>query len=275
MSLVQVERRDAFWFARLNRPDKRNALSEAMIGELLALCDEVDRDPTARALVLWGAGGSFCAGGDFDRFQALMATAPPAGTDPATDPIATHNRLYGALLERLAALPVATLGVVRGAAMGGGFGLACVMDRVIATEDAVFALPEAALGLAPAQIAPFVAQRLGCVQARWHMLTAARLDAAAALKVGLADRVVTPVALDAAVTAELALLARVEPAALRVTKQLTLRNQSTPLAPALDAAAQDFATLLRAGSAQEGIAASRERRPPRWHTGVPALPEFT
>ena len=79
MSLVQVERRDAFWFARLNRPDKRNALSEAMIGELLALCDEVDRDPTARALVLWGAGGSFCAGGDFDRFQALMATAPPAG----------------------------------------------------------------------------------------------------------------------------------------------------------------------------------------------------
>ena len=272
MSLVQVERRDAFWFARLNRPDKRNALSEAMIGELLALCDEVDRDPTARALVLWGAGGSFCAGGDFDRFQALMATTPPPAE---TDPIATHNRLYGTLLERLSAIPVATLGIVRGAAMGGGVGLACVMDRVIATDDAVFAVPETALGLAPAQIAPFVARRLGCVQARWHLMTAARLDAAAALAMGLADRVVASSALEAAVAAELALLARVEPAALRVTKQLTLRNQSTPLAPALDAAAQDFATLLRAGSAQEGIAASRERRPPRWHTGVPALPEFT
>ena len=159
--------------------------------------------------------------------------------------------------------------------MGGGVGLACVMDRVIATDDAVFAVPETALGLAPAQIAPFVARRLGCVQARWHLMTAARLDAAAALAMGLADRVVASSALEAAVAAELALLARVEPAALRVTKQLTLRNQSTPLAPALDAAAQDFATLLRAGSAQEGIAASRERRPPRWHTGVPALPEFT
>jgi isohexenylglutaconyl-CoA hydratase len=271
MSLVQVERRGAFWFARLNRPDKRNALSETMIGELLALCDEVAGDPAARALVLWGAGGSFCAGGDFDRFQALMATVPPVGTDP----IATHNRLYGTLLERLAALPVATLGIVRGAAMGGGVGLACVMDRVIATDDAVFVLPEAALGLAPAQIAPFVAQRMGCVQARWHLLTAARLDAAAALAAGLADGVVAPGVLDAAVTAELALLARVEPAALRVTKQLTLRNQSAPLATALDAAAQDFAALLRAGSAQEGIAASRERRPPRWQTVVPALPEFT
>jgi len=113
------------------------------------------------------------------------------------------------------------------------------------------------------------------VQARWQLMTAARLDAAAALAMGLADRVVASAALDAAVAAELALLARVEPAALRVTKQLTLRNQSTPLAPALDAAAQDFAALLRAGSAQEGIAASRERRPPRWHIGVPALPEFT
>jgi isohexenylglutaconyl-CoA hydratase len=275
MSLVQVERRNAFWFARLNRPDKRNALSEAMIGELLALCDAVERDRGARALVLWGGGGSFCAGGDFDRFLELMATAPPAGSDPAIDPIATHNRLYGTLLERMAALPVATLGIVRGAAMGGGVGLACVMDRVLATDDAVFALPEAALGVTPAQIAPFVAQRLGNVAARWHLLTAARLDAAAALAVGLADRVVAAAALDAAVTAELALLARVEPAALRVTKQLTLRNQSVPLAAALDAAAQDFAALLRTGSAQEGIAASRERRPPHWHAGVPALPEFT
>ena len=65
------------------------------------------------------------------------------------------------------ALPVPTLGVVRGAAMGGGCGLAAALDRVIAARDAVFAMPEVTLGVAPAQIAPIVARRLGAPRARW------------------------------------------------------------------------------------------------------------
>ncbi len=269
-ALVQVERRGAFWFARLNRPEKRNALSEPLMGALLALCDRVEADADARGLVLWGAGGSFCAGADFGRFQELMAVPAPAGPDP----IIAHNRTFGTMLERLAALQVPTLGVIRGAAMGGGVGLASVLDRVIATDDAVYAMPEVTLGVAPAQIAPFVARRVGATRARWRMLTAARLDANAALADGFVDVVVPMAALQAAVAAELALLALTEPAALRATKRLALRNLDTPLAAALDAAAQDFAALLRAGSAREGIAASRERRPPAWHTEVPDLPEF-
>jgi isohexenylglutaconyl-CoA hydratase len=269
-ALVQAERLDGFWFARLDRPDKRNALSDAMIGELLAVCGQVAADAEARALVLWGAGGNFCAGGDFDRFQELMQSSQPAGIDP----IATHNRSFGTLLERVATLPVVTLGLVRGAAMGGGVGLACVMDRVIATDDAVFALPEVALGIAPAQIAPFIARRVGVARAQWLMLTAARCDAQAAQQAGLVDRVVTFAGLTSAVAEELAALARVEPAALRATKRMTLRNESAPLAGALDAAAADFAELLRSGRAREGIKAGRERRPPSWATVVPPLPEF-
>jgi isohexenylglutaconyl-CoA hydratase len=269
-ALVQVERRGAFWFARLNRPDKRNALSEPLMGELLALCDRVEADAAARALVLWGAGGSFCAGADFGRFQELMAAPAPAGRDP----IVAHNRTFGTMLERLATLPVPTLGVVRGAAMGGGVGLACVLDHVIATADAVFAMPEVTLGVAPAQIAPFVARRIGATRARWRMLAAARLDANAAHADGFVDVVVPLADLKNTVAAELGLLALTEPAALRATKRLALRNLESPLAQALDAAAQDFAVLLRSGSAREGIAASRERRRPAWHTEVPALPEF-
>ena len=269
--LVQVERRGAFWFARLNRPDKRNALSEPMIGELLALCDRVEADADARALVLWGAGGSFCAGADFDRFQELMATPPP---DAGTDPIAIHNRTFGTMLERLDRLSVVTVAVVRGAAMGGGVGLACTMDRVIATADAVFAMPEVTLGIAPAQIAPFVAQRMGPRRARWHMLSATRLDAQAALAVGLVDHVVSLDALATTVAAELAPLARAEPAALHSTKNMTHRNQAAPLPAALDAAATDFAVLLRRGRASQGISASRERKPAPWHVDVPGLPEF-
>jgi len=269
-ALVQVERRGAFWFARLNRPDKRNALSEPLMGELLALCDRIEADADARAVVIWGAGGSFCAGADFGRFQELMASPAPAGPDP----IIAHNRTFGTLLERLATLPVPTLGVIRGAAMGGGVGLACVLDRVIATDDAVYAMPEVTLGVAPAQIAPFVARRIGATRARWRMLAAARLDAGAALADGFVDVVVPLTDLKQTVAAELGLLALTEPTALRATKRLTLRNLEAPLAVALDAAARDFAELLRAGAAREGIAASRERRRPAWHAEVPALPEF-
>jgi len=269
-TLVQVERRGAFWFARLNRPDKRNALSEPLMGELMALCDRVAADADARALVLWGAGGSFCAGADFGGFLELMAAPAPAGLDP----IVAHNRTFGTMLERLATLPVATLGVIRGATMGGGVGLVAVLDRVIATDDAVFAMPEVTLGVAPAQIAPFVARRVGAARARWLMLAAARLDADAARAAGLVDLVVPVNALEGTVAAELGLLALTEPTALRATKRLTLRNLEAPLEAALDAAAEDFAALLRAGAAREGIAASRERRRPAWHAAVPALPEF-
>jgi isohexenylglutaconyl-CoA hydratase len=268
---LQVERRGAFWFARLNRPDKRNALSEPMLQALLQLCDRLESDAGARALVLWGAGGHFCAGADFGRFLELLSAPAGAGADP----IVEHNRYFGTVLERLASLPLATLGVVRGAAMGGGCGLAAVMDRVIATDDAPFALPEVTLGVIPAQIAPFIARRAGTTQARWLMLSAARLDARAAAAAGLVDAVVSGAALQEAVQDELRRLAAAEPAALRATRQLVSRNLELPLPAALDAAALDFARQLRTGAAQEGIAASRERRAPAWSCAVTDLPEFT
>jgi isohexenylglutaconyl-CoA hydratase len=268
---LQVERRGAFWFARLNRPDKRNALSEPMLAALLQLCGQLESDAGARALVLWGAGGHFCAGADFGRFLELLAS--PAGA--ADDPIVQHNRYFGTVLERLASLPVPTLGVVRGAAMGGGCGLAAVMDRVIATDDATFALPEITLGVIPAQIAPFIARRAGTTRARWLMLSAARLDARAAADAGLVDVVVSGSTLQDAVRNDLRQLAAAEPAALRATRLLASRNLKLPLAAALDAAALDFARQLRTGAAQEGIAASRERRAPAWSCAVSDLPEFT
>lgn len=270
-AVLQYERRGSFWFARLNRADKRNALSEELVAALGLLCDDVAADLDARALVLWGAGGHFCAGADFGRFLELMAADPGDGTDP----IVAHNRAFGALLERLAALPVPTIAVVRGAAMGGGFGLAAACDHVIAAEDAVFSMPETTLGVAPAQIAPFVTRRLGATRARWLMLRPARLDARAAVAAGVADRLVAVDQTAAAVREELAALAVTEPAAVRATKRIVQRASLLDLPDALDDAAREFAGLLRHGQAREGIAASRERRAPAWHTPVPELPEFT
>ncbi|MGB5104936.1 MAG: enoyl-CoA hydratase/isomerase family protein, partial [Steroidobacteraceae bacterium] len=184
--LLQVERRAGFWFARLDRPDKRNALSDELVEALGEACERVVADLESRALVLYGAGGNFCAGADFARFLQLMQQEP----GHAEDPVVTQNRRFGALLESLAALPVPTIAVVTGVALGGGCGLAAACDRVIATEDAVFGTPEVTLGVAPAQIGPFIVRRIGATRGRWCMLSAARLAAAVAAGVGLADRVV-------------------------------------------------------------------------------------
>jgi len=268
-ALVQSERRSAFWFVRLNRPDRRNALSAPLLEALAAVCAEVEADREARALVLWGAGASFCAGADFGEFERLMETSPDQGT------VTRHNRAFGQVLERLVDLPVPTLGVVRGAAMGGGCGIAAALDRVIAAEDATFAMPEVTLGIAPAQIAPLVIRRVGATRARWLMLAATRLDAHAAVAAGLAD-VVAPVAvLGSTVEAELQALAAAEPTSLRATKRLVSLATTSPLGGALDGAALEFAALLGGAAAREGIAAARERRHPGWTVTVPTLPEFT
>jgi isohexenylglutaconyl-CoA hydratase len=269
--LLQVRRDGGFWFARLNRPDKRNALSDRMVAGLATLLERVTADLEARALVLSGSGGHFCAGADFGRFLELMQGA--AGH--ADDPIAHYNRQFGAMLERLAALPVPTVAMVTGVAMGGGCGLAAACDRVIAANDATFAMPEVTLGVAPAQIAPFVVRRAGARRARWLMLSAARLKAPEAHAAGLADVVVPAAELRAALEADLRLLAAAEPAALRATKRIVTRTLEAPLATSLDAAALEFAGLLRHVAAREGIAATRERRAPGWAVALPELPDFT
>ena len=272
-ALVQAERRGAFWFLRLNRPERRNALCAPLLEALSSACAGVESDPDARAAVLFGAGGHFCAGADVDEFETLAATGA-TGRGAADDPVVRHNRGFGRVLERLAALPVPTLGIVRGAAVGGGCGLAAALDHVIAVEDAVFALPEVTLGVVAAQVAPFVVRRAGPTRARWLMCTAPRLDAAAAVAAGLADAAVPLAALEAAVRGELEALARAEPAALRASRRVVALATTVPLAGALDGAAREFAALLHGGAMREGVAAARARRGPAWQVPVPALPEF-
>ena len=268
--VLQVRRDAGVWFARLNRPDKRNALTDELVAALDAACTQVSADLEARALVIHGAGGHFCAGGDFGAFAKLMQTEP----GHAEDPIARHNREFGTLLERLASLPVPTLAVVTGVAMGGGCGLAAACDRVIAADDATFATPEVTLGVAPAQIAPFLVRRAGARRARWLMLSGARLKATEARECGLADRVAPAAELRAALAADLGLLLAAEPAALRATKRIVSRTLEAPLGDSLDSAAREFAGLLRHGAVREGIAATVAKRAPAWATPVPELPDL-
>ena len=259
--MIQLETRGAFVFATLASPATRNALTDAMVSGLLEAVAHAEALPDTRGLVIRGAAHTFCAGGDFSNFRTLMAGPAPPGT---ADPIATFNRAFGAMLERLQACAVPTIAVVEGAAMGGGCGLAAACDFVLAARTAQFGMPEVTLGLPPAQIAPFTAARLGTVAALRLMLTGRRIDAAQAFACGLADDVAEPGALDARLHALLTDLGRAEPAALRATKAIVQRHAHAALADTLDFASHAFAASLRSGTAAEGIAAMTLKRPASW-----------
>ena len=261
--MIRIETRGAFLFATLDSPATRNALSDVMVSGLSDTVALAESQADIRALVIRGAGGTFCAGGDFGRFRELMSTAAPADGD---DPIARFNRSFGAMLERLHACSVPTVAVVEGAAMGGGVGLAAACDFVLASSTALFGMPEVTLGLPPAQIAPFVASRLGHGAALQLMLTGRRIAAAQALSCGLADEVLEPVALEERVNALLVELGRAEPAALRATKAILQKRRVEALAATLDFASLAFAAALRSGTASEGIAALSAKRAAGWVT---------
>ena len=259
--MVRIETRGAFVHATLDAAGTRNALTDAMVASLVEAVRLADATPAARALVIRGAGGTFCAGGDFSGFRSAMATSAPAD---GIDPIATSNRRFGSMLEQLRGLTVATIAVVEGAAMGGGCGLAACCDVVLAASDAKFAMPEVTLGLPPAQIAPFVAARLGERAALRLMLTGRRIAAAEALACGLADEVVVPDAVDMRLAAWLTELGRAEPNALRATKAILQRQLTASLGNTLDFASLAFARSLRSGTATEGLAAFAAKRNASW-----------
>src|SRR5258708_23521596 len=122
----------------LNRPDRRNAVAHEMMLELEDAFGRVRDDQTCRVLVLRGAGGNFCAGGDLDA----MGNMPPKPGSGARDPMLPAYRQFGDALLALNRLPQATVAIVEGSAVGGGFGMACCSDVVILHESARLRTPQ-------------------------------------------------------------------------------------------------------------------------------------
>lgn len=257
----------------LNRPDVRNAMSLAMVEELrqaLAQAESTIGSPGAtRVVVLRGAGGHFCAGGDLkDMAMARMrAMEAPTGTDPIQDPVAEVNAAFGRMCAAYAASPLAVVAMLEGTVMGGGLGLACVADVAIATETASFRLPETSLGVVPAQIAPFLVERLGYSQAKRLAVTGGRLDAAQALRIGLVHQQVTTAEVDAALQAVLADILACAPGALAASKALMAKARWSAPAALVDEAAALFSRAAQGPEGQEGTGAFLQKRKPHW---VPA-----
>jgi isohexenylglutaconyl-CoA hydratase len=247
------------WKVTLNRPESRNAMSLQMVRELRTVLTEAQATADARVLVLRGAGGHFCSGGDIRDMAAARsreAEAPGA--------LAEVNAAFGELCVSFASTGLAVVAVVEGTVMGGGFGLACVADVVLAAPSATFRLPETSLGVVPAQIAPFLVERLGYAQARRLAVTGAKLDGRAALAVGLVHELHEPAELDVALSRVLSDILQCAPGALAATKALLAKARFEPPAALVAHAASVFARAALGPEGSEGTTAFVQKRKPSW-----------
>lgn len=257
-NVVLLEVVDAVAHITLNRSDVHNALDEDVIARLTATFDDLAGRDDVVAVILRGRGKSFSAGGDLNWMKRAAGYSEERNYEDAL-------KLAG-MLGRLYALPQATIACVQGVAMGGGFGLACCCDIVIAEEDAVFALSEVKLGLIPATIGPYVVRAIGPRQARRFFQTGERFGAKKALEIGLVHEVAArPEDAEYLLEAILKNLRAGGPQAVRAAKRLCdgLAGRAID-----DALAEETARLIaatRAGSeAKEGIEAFLGKRRPAW-----------
>ena len=245
------------WF---NRPDNRNALSKELTTELKEVLNAVRDKKKIRGITLRGKGGVFCAGGDLKGFKNNYQ-----GGSQTVEDIAAASRQGGQMFDLINELPQVVLILVEGAAIAGGLGMVCCADAVAVTKDARFAMTETAIGIPPAQIAPFVAQRLGLRIARRLMVTASRFDGEEAHRLGLADYVVDDAAgLDQIEADMKKQVRRCAPGANAVTKAIVLATRHLNREQQLDFAAKGFAECMLSDEGREGVASFIEKRKPIW-----------
>lgn len=261
---IQLQQDGSILTIWLNRPESRNAMSAGMVGALSQVFQHIAPSTAIRAVVIRGKGGHFCAGADIKDMSALRMKAIEVGS---TQPYAEFNRSFGAMIERLDQLPQTVIVALEGAVLGGGFGLACVSDVAISMNNAQFGLPETGLGVLPAQIAPFVVNRIGLTQARRLALLGMRFDGQAAQEFGVVHQVVSSeAALNDALDTVIKQVKRAAPLASRATKALLHRTLNEPLSTLLDDAARQFAEAVGGAEGMEGTMAFIQKREPSWFT---------
>jgi methylglutaconyl-CoA hydratase len=251
---ILVESRGTFVLITLNRPERRNALTIELIAQLIAAVRGAGADASKRAIILRGAGESFCTGMDLKEAQAL-----PAG----------HERIPRSVAEMLLTVhssPLPTIAAVHGHAMAGGAGLMAACDLAVAARGTKIGYPEVRRGLVPALVATLLRHQVGERALRELFLTAEPIDADRARELGLINRVVdggADQALDEAMKIA-STISQGAPGALAATKELLGKLKPTTLE-------HDFQTALRyheqarsGAEAAEGIAAFVEKRKPNW-----------
>lgn len=249
--------RDAVATLTLNRPDIHNAFDESLIAQLTATFVSLDDNPDVRAVVLAGAGRSFCAGADLNWMKRMAGFGHEENLRDA-------NAL-AAMLRALYALSKPTIARVHGAVFGGGVGLVACCDIALGELNAVFALSEARLGLIPAAISPYVIEAVGARAARRYFLSGERFTAAEAFRLGLLHDLAPLPELDGLINEILGALVTAGPAAQAECKALIRAVAHRPVdASVISDTARRIARVRASPEAREGVAAFLGKRKASW-----------
>jgi enoyl-CoA hydratase/carnithine racemase len=168
----------------IDRPERKNAMTQAMWREMAALFADIAKDASVRVVVLAGAGEDFCAGADITEFDTARGS-----TDNARSYEADNSATFAAIRN----CPVPTIAAIRGICFGGGFGMAAACDLRVSSSTALFSVPAARLGLAyPVDAMADIVNALGPQMTKYLAFSAARLDARSALDAGFLLEIVEP-----------------------------------------------------------------------------------
>jgi len=252
--IVRYEHRGPAAVVTLNRPDKRNALSRALIAELSDAFLRAANDPHARCVILTGSGPAFCAGMDLDELRATLG--------PDGDKVWIDAARLSSLYELIYTLPKPTIAAVNGTAVAGGAGLATVCDLAVSVPDAKFGYPEVRRGLVAAMVLPHLLRHVGERTARWLLLTGELIDGIAALRAGLVNQVTAPENLLDTALSWAGALAEGGPRALATTKELLRRCSRQSMS--VDELAKASAEPRLTDECRHGLTAFFDKKPAPW-----------
>jgi methylglutaconyl-CoA hydratase len=239
----------------LNRPEQFNAMNRALMDEFTITLDKLNSN--TRILVIAGAGKHFCAGADIQWMKESVTLTDEQNHE---DAMALSNMLF-----KLDTFKCPTIARVQGAALGGGTGLICCCDIVIADESAKFAFSEVRLGIIPATISPYALAAIGARAARRYFLTGERFDAVEAYRLGLIHNVCSADNLDNRVNEQISELLSCGPAAQGAAKELIAAVKEKPIdLPLREQLASKLASIRASNEAQEGLGAFLEKRNANW-----------
>jgi methylglutaconyl-CoA hydratase len=248
-------------FVTLNRPEVRNAFNEEVMDDLAYAFGEEATQAHVRAVVLNGEGPAFCAGGDLKWMKKAV--------DFSYEENLHDTRKLARMFATLNECPKPVVGLVHGAAIGGGVGLVSICDIVIATSETQFSLSEVRLGIVPACIGPFVVAKIGASHARGLFMSAERFQSLKAKEIGLVHEVVPGIPeMHQALERVLGNVLQCGPNAMAVAKSLVL-NLSWPekrdqISDCLEYVAKILSDLRISKEGQEGVRAFLEKRKPNW-----------
>ncbi len=243
MILYQVE--DGIARVTLNRPEKRNALDAATIGELKRALADSAADPGVRVVLVTGAGSDFCSGMDLGGVERMLDQGPQAQMDDAR----TLAELFLAMRHH----PKPVVAAVRGRALAGGCGLATAADLVLASDNATLGYPEVNIGFVPAMVMAILRRSVSEKRAFELIAMGTVLSASEALAMGLINRVSPAESFDADVNAYVAQLAAKPPGAVALSKQLLYHMDAMSFEAALESGVQMNAIARSTADFRHGL----------------------